>query len=80
MSTKTCRTVTLALCPPVHIQRCLDCGCVSLHWGAVTLRLDDDGLEALWASIGTACVTLRELKERTEAIGLDEKALVRGLA
>ncbi len=78
--TKTCRTVTLALHPPVHIQRCVDCGCVSLHWGPVTLRVDDDGLEALWAAIGTACATLRELKERTEATGIEGKVLVRGVA
>ncbi|MCZ7686576.1 MAG: hypothetical protein M5U28_50645 [Sandaracinaceae bacterium] len=36
------------------MQRCADCGVLSLHVGALTVRLDAAAAEALWATLGTA--------------------------
>jgi hypothetical protein len=80
MSTKSCRVVSLAIHPPVHVQRCLDCGCVSVHVGAITLRVDDEGLEALWAVIGTACATLHDLRLRHEPSATVRDGVRRGAA
>lgn len=56
---KPCRHQMLAFNPPVQVQRCLDCGCVSVHLGALTVRLDDGSLEALSSVLGEACAVLR---------------------
>jgi hypothetical protein len=44
---KTCRLETLARAGYVHIQRCTDCGCVSVHVGPLTMRLEPTGLVLL---------------------------------
>ena len=63
-SQNTCRLQTLARNPYAHVQQCVDCHCVSVHLGPVTIRLDAIGLEALWAVLGEAA---RELRARRRA-------------
>lgn len=46
-SEKPCRLQTLAANTMGCIQRCRDCGCISVHLAAVTLRFDHSGLESL---------------------------------
>jgi hypothetical protein len=59
MSTASpCQHVTLAKNPVAHIQRCTECGCVCIHLGAVTVRLDAQCLEALCAVLGEAVAEL----------------------
>ncbi len=52
--TTGCQLQTLARNKVAHIQRCVDCQCLSLHLGPVTVRLDDESLEALWSALGDA--------------------------
>ena len=63
-SQNTCRLQMLAQNPFAHVQRCVDCRCLSVHIGPVTIRLDEIGLEALWAVLGEA---VRELHARKDA-------------
>jgi hypothetical protein len=44
---KNCRLETVGHAGYVHVQRCLDCGCVSIHVGPVTIRVDRAGLVML---------------------------------
>lgn len=53
-----CHHVTLAKNPVAHVQRCTECGCVCVHLGAVTVRLDAPCLEALCAVLGEAVTEL----------------------
>lgn len=53
-----CHLVTLARNGVAHVQKCTECGCVSLHLGATTVRLDARALEALATLLGEAAVTL----------------------
>lgn len=55
----TCQPITLARNGIAHVQQCTECGCVSIHLGATTVRLDACGLEALWAVLGEATATLQ---------------------
>jgi hypothetical protein len=57
-SANTCHHVTLAKNGVAHIQRCTECGCVSVHLGPVTVRLDAEALEALGTVVGEAQVEL----------------------
>jgi len=45
---------TLAAGPLVRVDRCLDCGTITLHLGAVSLRLDHTASESLWTTLGQA--------------------------
>lgn len=49
-----CRMRTLARSGTAHIQRCVDCNCVALHVGPVTLRFDAGAAESLWRTLGEA--------------------------
>lgn len=51
-SNNTCQLVTLASGPLVRVDRCLDCGTITLHLGAVSLRLDRSAAESLWTTLG----------------------------
>ncbi|WP_437591377.1 hypothetical protein [Sorangium sp. So ce1000] len=57
-NSKDCRHETLAHNGVAHVQRCLDCGGISIHLGPVSVRLDESNLEALWAVLGEAAVEL----------------------
>jgi hypothetical protein len=54
----TCQQHTLARNGVAHVQRCVDCDCISIHLGPFTLRLDEAGLEALWTALGDAAAEL----------------------
>ena len=60
-SPKTCCNETLAAGPMAHIQRCRECGTISIHLGATTVRLTSDACESLWATLSEA---LMELERR----------------
>lgn len=51
-STNACQLVTLARGPLVRVDRCMDCGTITLHLGAVSLRLDRSAAESLWTTLG----------------------------
>ncbi|WP_437280228.1 hypothetical protein WME90_06630 [Sorangium sp. So ce375] len=59
---KDCRHETLAHNGVAHVQRCLDCGGISVHLGPVSIRLDESSLEALWAVLGEAAMELHARK------------------
>ncbi|WP_437729173.1 hypothetical protein [Sorangium sp. So ce861] len=67
---KSCRQETLAHNDVAHVQRCSDCGGISIHLGPVTVRLDAASLEALWAVLGEAAAALyaRRIAERSSAV------------
>lgn len=75
-SYKPCEFYTLAQNPVAHVQRCDDCGCVAVHIGPFTVRLDDAGLEALWSVLGEAAAELHARKSNTTQV----QAPSRGLA
>ena len=57
-SAPPCIQTPLAAGPVVRIDKCGACNVVSLHAGAVTLRLDVDALESLHRTIGEALEVL----------------------
>lgn len=62
MFERSCRNRVLAHGAGGCIQQCLDCGVISLHLGAVTLRLDAATTGALWATLGEALHELHRLR------------------
>ncbi|MCC7536928.1 MAG: hypothetical protein IT379_11980 [Deltaproteobacteria bacterium] len=42
-----CRHRTLARGPLAHVQQCTGCGCVSIHFGATTVRVDAGALRSI---------------------------------
>ncbi|MFT3709916.1 MAG: hypothetical protein QM817_19980 [Archangium sp.] len=63
-TTNTCHPVTLASGPLGQIQRCAHCNCVSVHLGAITVRVDELGLQALAALFGEATAQLVAARPR----------------
>lgn len=55
---KSCHPVTIARNDVAHLQRCEDCGCISIHVGHATLRLDESALFALWSALGHALTSI----------------------
>ncbi|HEU4539408.1 MAG TPA: hypothetical protein VFS00_35055, partial [Polyangiaceae bacterium] len=55
-----CRRLPLAHGPVAHLEFCAHCQVVSLHLGALTLRLDPGAGESLHATLGEALRALRE--------------------
>lgn len=51
---RPCRPRTLAAGPAGSVQQCPDCGVLSIHLGAVTVRMDAAAGEALWCTLGEA--------------------------
>jgi len=56
-SYRSCQLITLANGPLLRVERCLDCGTISLHLGAVSLRLDRSAAESLWTTLGQGLST-----------------------
>lgn len=67
MSNRSCRHETLARNSVAHIQRCEDCGSLSVHLGPVTVRLTEASFEALWAAVNEAAVELQMSREEFPA-------------
>lgn len=74
-TSKSCRQTTLAHNRVVQVQHCADCGCVALHLGSVTIRIDENALEGLHTALGDAIVKL----QLPQAV-LQPTSLSRGLA
>jgi hypothetical protein len=66
MNDAHCRHLTLARGPAAHIQYCPDCRAVALHMGALTVRLQPAGAEALWATLGEALHELGRVVDDAE--------------
>jgi hypothetical protein len=63
----SCRHETLANTGFAHIQRCTECGGISLHVGPISLRFDEDGLIKLWHALGLAVSKLETRAPRALA-------------
>lgn len=72
----SCHQVTLAQAGVAQVQSCTECGCVSIHLGATTLRFEPEGLEALWRVVGEAVAVLRQRRE----LGMTSPLGTRGVA
>lgn len=55
-----CRRQPLANGPVAHLEFCAHCQVLSLHLGAVTLRLDPGAVESLHETLGEALQSLRD--------------------
>jgi hypothetical protein len=64
--TNGCQLVTLAHGPLLRVDRCLDCGTITLHLGALSLRLDRTAAESLWTTLGHGLVAQREAAHGSE--------------
>ncbi|MCC6644042.1 MAG: hypothetical protein IT374_00515 [Polyangiaceae bacterium] len=53
-----CHHVTLARSGIAHVQGCTGCGCVSVHLGPTTIRIDPAGLDSLLAVLGEASAAI----------------------
>lgn len=58
----TCHHETLAKEGAAHVQRCVECGCISIHLGPFTLRVDEQGMEALGLVLTRAAAELHVTK------------------
>ena len=52
--TRSCDNETLARNSVAHVQRCADCGSISVHVGPFTFRLEEQALGALWSVLAEA--------------------------
>lgn len=57
---KNCRPRSLVRGRVARIDWCADCGCVSLHVGPTTIRMDEHTLRSFWLTIGEAVEALEE--------------------
>jgi hypothetical protein len=73
---RPCEPSPLAQGPILRIEACGNCGVVSLHFGAATIRVDRGALENAWTTIGRALAELdrRGLGEAGEPADPDEIA------
>ncbi|MCC7542849.1 MAG: hypothetical protein IT379_41925 [Deltaproteobacteria bacterium] len=53
-----CRHHTLARGPLAHVQQCASCGCVSVHLGATTVRMDAGALQSIARVLADASTRL----------------------
>lgn len=53
-----CHHVTLASNGVAQVEHCTECGCVSIHLGPTTVRVDATTLDALSAVLGEASAIL----------------------
>ncbi len=58
-TSKPCQLSTLANGPFARVERCEDCGTISVHLGAVSMRLDRAAAESLWTTLGEGLGSLR---------------------
>lgn len=52
--TRPCDNQTLAQNAVAHVQRCADCGSISVHVGPLTFRVEERALGPLWAVLAEA--------------------------
>ena len=60
MNPLDCKHVTLANHPMLQVHYCTDCGCVTLHTGSISLRLDAASLEIVSRVLNQANGRLQE--------------------
>ncbi len=59
---KDCQPVTLAHRSLTRVTRCLDCGCVTIHIGAFSFRVNDEFFEQIHAAFTEASEQLALVK------------------
>lgn len=62
MIRNTCCPEPLAEGSVVRIEHCAGCNTLSLHFGAVTLRLDERASQSLHGTLGRALAELRRVQ------------------
>lgn len=60
---RICRHETLARGPVAQVQRCTDCGCVAIHMGATTVRVDPAVLKSLVSTLQQALARMEQEEE-----------------
>lgn len=70
-----CRNETLAKGDVARVERCADCGCVSIHLGPTTVRVCPGSLRSIAATLARA-VQASEI----EALAVPSSDRVRGVA
>lgn len=63
-----CKSETLAQCGPFQVHLCRDCGAISLHLHAMTLRLDTQAVRVLHKVIAQAVENLDGAQEPTPLV------------
>ena len=53
-SVATCQQRCLAHGHVAQVHGCDDCGCITVHMGPFSVRLDAEALNALWLTLGEA--------------------------
>lgn len=71
-----CHQHTLAKGGTAHVQTCRECGTLTMHVGAISLRFDPAALESLWNTLGEALLTLHAQQAQVDECG-DARALAR---
>ena len=74
-SSRACHHHTLAKNGIAHVQRCTDCGCISVHLGPFTMRLDDTGFEALHEVLVAATAELQVERVLDRPAGSTQRGL-----
>jgi hypothetical protein len=80
MPVKDCEHEMLAAGPIAGVHRCTQCGVVSIHLGATTLRLAPAACESLWATLGEALLVLHERLEGASPLVARRAGAPRGSA
>jgi hypothetical protein len=57
---KSCSPVTIARSRAAHVQHCEECGCVSIHLGHASIRLDEASALELTKALVEAAVFFRD--------------------
>jgi hypothetical protein len=77
--TPPCRPHLIASGPIARVESCPTCDIVSIHLGALTVRLDPAACESLWATLSEALTALH--RERcAEAAIAARQPMTRGVA
>lgn len=62
-----CHPETLSRSRALHGQRCPHCETLSLHFGPITLRFDQETAEGVFTTLGFALTTLHLRREEARA-------------
>jgi hypothetical protein len=63
-----CVQETLSVGPALCVQRCKDCGCISLHFGPATVRMDEASLREVLPLLGLAVGKLEAEEQLKKAL------------
>jgi hypothetical protein len=69
MTRHGCELELLAKGPVATLEYCKDCRAISVHMGAVTIRLDPEACESLWSTLSEALLALRSHESKLDLPG-----------